>query len=163
MLFRSNATELITVAGPPYSFVIEPGGSAIMIAGVKINYLPGTLVKAGAYMHGYISNVFCDGVAPPITAAVTATEEVTMVIDKPAYTIFPNPTRGNFTIRQKGEVIRDNVEIEVYSMTGERIITEGMIGERQHEVVFNNIPNGIYFVRIISGSDIETVKLIRNR
>jgi hypothetical protein len=43
-----NATSTIIVVGGGTTFVVQNCGSAALIAGEKILYLPGTLVEAGA-------------------------------------------------------------------------------------------------------------------
>ena len=69
-----NATNIITVAGGLNSFTVQSGGSVTMIAGVSIDYLPGTTVISGGYIHGYIAPAgpYCLVPSAPI---VTGSEE----------------------------------------------------------------------------------------
>jgi hypothetical protein len=50
-----NALQTITVAGGGTTFIVQDGGSTTMIAGQKINFLPGSKVNPGGYLHGYIT------------------------------------------------------------------------------------------------------------
>jgi hypothetical protein len=105
-----DATNTVTVAGGGSTFVVEPGGSAVMIAGVKISYLYGTTVQPGGYMHGYITTTgsYCGSLPPAMVAAVvtgvTGPEEVQplAVPQDGRFFIYPNPTTGRFTLVRKG-------------------------------------------------------------
>ena len=65
-----SATQTITVAGGGATFVVQQGGTATLIAGMSIRYLPGARVDSGGYMHGYITpdNIYCGGISPPSEA-----------------------------------------------------------------------------------------------
>ena len=159
-----DATGTITVGGSDSYFIVMNGGSATMIAGNNIIYLPGTEVRAGGYMHGYISTQFCGAVAPAIMANLTTGEsELPVVMEKMSFRIYPNPTNGNFTLEQKGNSDFRNVRVEVYSMTGEPVLTGEIIGQKKQEFMFSDVPAGLYFVKVISGSYVETIKLIKSR
>ena len=159
-----NATSTITVAGGATTFVVQaPGGNVTFIAGQNILFEPGTHVQSGAYMHGYISTTYCLNPAAPITAAATGQDEPQMNLSTTNFTIFPNPTSGNFTLVQKGEKTYGTVKVEVYTMNGEKIMTERMIGEQRHEFQFSDIPAGLYFVKIVADDYVETIKLIKTR
>jgi hypothetical protein len=156
--FCYDALETITVAGSGTYFTVNNGGSATFIAGQKITYLPGTKVNPGGYMHGYISNEFCPGIPPAITASQIPGSQVTELLK---FRLYPNPTSGRFTVQQVGDQLADEVLVEVYTMLGERILTDRMTGVKKHEFVLPELPAGIYVVKIQAGDTIETVKLIR--
>ena len=158
-----NATSTITVAGGVTTFTVASPGNATFIAGQNILFKPGTLVSNGGLMHGYISTTYCLNPAAPITAAVTGQDEPQMNLSTSNFTLFPNPTSGNFTLIQKGEKTYGTVKVEVYSMSGEKILTGRMIGEQRHEFQFSNIPAGLYFVKIVADDYVETIKLIKTR
>ncbi len=50
-----NAYQTITIAGNGTTFTVQNGGTATIIAGQKINLLPGTTVLSGGNMHAYIT------------------------------------------------------------------------------------------------------------
>ena len=159
-----NATSTITVAGGAATFVVQaPSGNVTFIAGQNILFEPGTHVQIGAYMHGYISTTYCLNPAAPITAAATGQDEPQMNLSTANFTLFPNPTSGNFTLVQKGEKTYGTVKVDVYTMSGERIMTERMIGEQHQEFRFSGIPVGLYFVKIVADDYVETIKLIKTR
>jgi hypothetical protein len=157
-----NATNTITVAGTPNTFTVLSGGSATFIAGVKISYLPGTTVNSGGYMHGYISaGPYCNGaILSPAMVAFT-TETTPRQMDLAGFSIYPNPTSGNFILVQKGDFLFSDVKLEVYSIHGEKVMTGVMIGEKKHEFGFSALPTGLYFVRIVADGYAETIKLVK--
>ena len=156
-----NALNTITVAGTPSTFTVTPTGDATFIAGMKIIFLPGTTVQSGGYLHGYIapSGPFCG--AAKLTE-VTAKTEAPVVTERTWFTLFPNPTNGDFTLVMKGEQAYSEVRIEVYGMNGERVLTENMIGAK-HEFRFSTMPVGLYFVKVVADEYVETIKLVKTR
>jgi hypothetical protein len=158
-----NATGTITVAGDGNTFLVEFGGTAEMIAGVNILYKPGTWIKAGGFMHGHIStdNHYCGGITPTMAKVATGEEEVPFSSATPSFRIYPNPTTGDFTLEQKGEKVNGNITVEIYGMTGEKVLTSKINGERKHMFSLSDAPFGIYFVKIVANDLIETTKLIK--
>ena len=135
-----------------------------MISGQRIYYLPGTTVEHGGYMWGYITTTgkYCAGKAPTIVTAVE-NEEVPAGIGQTFFTLYPNPTSGNFVLEQKGEKVYNTFNVEVYGMRGEKILAATLTGEKKHDFGFSEFPAGLYFVKVISGEYIETIKLIKTR
>ena len=160
-----NATNFITVAGSGNLFTVKPGGEATFIAGVKISFMPGTTVQSGGKMVGRISTgTYCGGIYPVLPAAVaTGTDETPFSFEQANFTLYPNPTNGNFTIVQKGDRQFGNVKVEIYGMRGERILSTRMIGEKRHEFVTSGLQSGLYFVKVVADDYTETIKLIKTR
>jgi len=157
-----NATETINVAGNNTTFTVQSGGSATMIAGQTIHYLPGATVQSGGYMWGYISpnGPFC--VAPTMPAVITGEEELLPIAaEKTFFKVYPNPTTGNFILEVKGEVLSEKLHVDVYGMQGEKVLTTEMDGEIKHEFSISDKPVGVYFIRVIVGSKAETLKIIK--
>ena len=158
-----DAQGTITVAGRRTTFVVEPGGVVNMIAAIKIDLQDGTTVMAGGYLRARISTEYCGYVAPPLPAVVAGEVENPFITVTPSFIIYPNPTNGNFTLEQKSNVDVPNVKVEVYGMRGDRILSQEIIGERKHEFLFSDVPTGLYFVKVIAGDYVETIKLIKSR
>jgi hypothetical protein len=158
-----DATSVIAVAGNPYFFNVESGANVTMIAGKKIFLLPGTTVLPGGYLHAYISNVYCSVPDFSGVSSGLGADENAFVIERASFRVYPNPTNGNFTLEQKSDFDFRNVTVEVYGMRGERILTGNIIGQQKHEFMFGDVPAGLYFVKIIAGDYVETIKLIKNR
>lgn len=156
-----NATQTINVAGNGTIFVVQDGGSATMIAGQNILYLPGTTVQSGGYMWGYIvpNGPYC---LTPSMPKVAPTEDKTLIsIEQSSFKIYPNPTIGAFILELKEGFPADKVTVTVYGMRGEKVLTEVINGNRKHELSLSNSPAGIYFIRVITGDKAETAKIIK--
>jgi hypothetical protein len=162
-----DATNTVTVAGGGSTFVVEPGGSAVMIAGVKISYLYGTTVQPGGYMHGYITTTgsYCGSLPPAMVAVVTGVTQGQQepVAESPTFTLYPNPTTGSFTLLNKGDMITGSVQVEVYGMCGERILATSWSGDRSHRITLPPMPPGLCFVKVIAGDRVESFKLVVTR
>jgi hypothetical protein len=159
-----NASEVLTIGGNGTAFVMQPGSSTTMIAGVRILYKPGTKAMAGCYMHGYISTQYCGQQAPTIPATVTAVNEVpSMSLERPMFNLYPNPTSGNFTIEQKSGVLYEKVKVEIYTIRGERMMSEELSGQKKHEFWLSDLPNGLYIVKVFADDNLQTFKLVKTR
>ena len=158
-----NATQTITVAGNGSAFIVPNGGSATMIAGQKILYLPGTIVQSGGYLYGTIttSGQYC-GMKAPVFDSVRSDGDKKMTNEEQSFfKIYPNPTTGNFILELKGDTVVDKIMVEVYGIQGKKVLTEVLYGERKHAFTLSNVPTGVYFIRVISGDKAETVKIIK--
>ncbi len=157
-----NALQTITVAGSSTSFVVQGGGSATMIAGLKINYLPGTQVLPNGYLHGYItaSGQYCSSL--PAAPVATAMEDRLIVPpDGSMFRIYPNPTTDHFTLELEDKYLSGDVYVTIYGTCGEMILGEGMTGESRREFSLKGKPAGFYFVRVVNGNNGYTKKLVR--
>jgi hypothetical protein len=158
-----DATNTITVAGSGTTFMVQSGGSATFIAGMKILYLPGTSVLSGGYMLGKIapSGPFCS--PAKLTEVAAGAEEVPVSSERAYFTLYPNPTNGNFTLVQKGNLTYGDVKVEIYSISGKIVLTESLVGQQKHEFRFSEMPSGLYFVKVVADDYVETIKLVKTR
>ncbi|HPS63696.1 MAG TPA: T9SS type A sorting domain-containing protein, partial [Bacteroidales bacterium] len=161
-----DATQTLTVGGTGKSFTVLSGAAATLIAGHNIRMLPGTQAKAGSYLHAYITTngQFCGTQAPSIPAVVSSTQEEQPVAPAATYfTVYPNPTSGNFTIEQRGDVPEGDIRADVYSMTGDRVLSADLTGDIRRSMSLGHMPDGIYFIKIFSSQHTETIKLVKSR
>jgi hypothetical protein len=158
-----NATNTITVAGGGTTFVVQNGGSATMIAGEKILYLPGTVVEAGGYMLGYITQngQYCgtQPTAPMVAASVPGTDP--LVTEKPAFRIYPNPTTGSFTLEMTGEGQLQGGVAQICDIRGNKVLDIDLNGVNRQVISLEDQPRGMYFIRVINGQGSETGKVIK--
>jgi hypothetical protein len=156
-----NALQTVSVAGNGTTFLVQPGGMATMIAGLKIVYQPGTTVQDGGYMHGYITagNNYCGIRAPPVPDVDTEETGITLITGELSFKTFPNPTDGKFVI--EFNEAPSNTWAEIYSMQGEIIVIHDFMGQRRYEFNLEGYPAGVYFLRIILGNRVETVKVVK--
>jgi hypothetical protein len=55
------------------------------------------------------------------------------------------------------------VEVEIFNMRGERIMSGSFTDEKSHGFSLNGEAAGVYFVKVHSGNDTEFFKLILSR
>ncbi|MFZ4523012.1 MAG: GEVED domain-containing protein [Bacteroidales bacterium] len=158
-----DASNTITVAGGGSTFVVQSGASATMIAGVKISYLYGTTVLPGGYMHGYITstNSYCGALPASMVTLTSGSEEGLSDPNLSSrFAIYPNPTTGVFTLQDRSEQAAGNIQVEIYDMRGDRILSKTCSGEKTHTFTLADFATGLYFVKVISGDKVESFKLV---
>jgi hypothetical protein len=160
-----DATQTITVAGSGTTFIVESGGSASLIAGISINYLPGTWAKVGGYMLGKIApdGPFCGFKEASIVNADSGEEKPPMVAGKTNLKVYPNPTSGNFRVELSGERQIEPVRIEIFGIRGDKVLSEEIFGEMAHEFSLSGYPAGIYFIKVVAGEQLLNAKLVKTR
>jgi hypothetical protein len=162
-----DALQTILVAGIGHTFVVQPGGSATFIAGQNILYLPGTTVQPGGYMHGYITQnaEYCWSLAPTIPEADKQITNYELRIknyeDNDLFRVYPNPTDGKFMVEYVGKDQPGTIQVEVFSMKGERILSKEMTEVRKQEFSLEGRAEGIYLVRIVADEGMKTVRVLK--
>ncbi|MCX6304682.1 MAG: T9SS type A sorting domain-containing protein [Bacteroidetes bacterium] len=162
-----DAILTIYVAGSGTTFTVQDGGSATMIAGQNIIYLPGTSIDSGAYMHGYITLTgdFC--ISPMNPVVNTPVPHGNIQASGPAIMmnenvrIYPNPAGGSFTIQLTGTAEPTMSNVEIYSMNGVKVLSADIPGELKHTFGVENMRPGLYFIQVTTGTSIKTMKLIK--
>jgi hypothetical protein len=83
-------------------------------------------------------------------------------ISKFGFTVYPNPTRNNATIKFKSELSFREQYIDVLDITGKLIETNMIpVGATSYTLETKSIASGVYFVRLIAeGVQVETKKII---
>jgi hypothetical protein len=74
-----------------------------------------------------------------------------------AYSVYPNPSKGNVHVRSNG--INRNANFEVIDMTGKAVQT-GTVRDMDNIINTSNLSKGIYFIKIRTNTTIESHKLI---
>ncbi|MBK7028640.1 MAG: T9SS type A sorting domain-containing protein [Bacteroidales bacterium] len=77
------------------------------------------------------------------------------------FSIYPNPTPGNFVLEQKGEKLFSKILVEVYSMLGEKVMSETIVDEKQHVFRFSGMTSGLYILNIIADGHLEAIKVVK--
>lgn len=73
--------------------------------------------------------------------------------------VYPNPTKGMFTIEWPGEVSFDRVE--VVDLLGKIVISDDLTNVyAKHIVTAKDLTNGVYFIRMINDAQVTTSKIL---
>jgi hypothetical protein len=155
-----NATGTITVAGNGTTFIVHDGGSATMVAGERIQFLPGTFVRPGGYLYGYIEtgNQYCGSMAPAMPAAGHPLAIDTPLKD-PGLKVFPNPTSGKFTLSGLKWTEKENISLELYTMCGELKWVTSTEPSASRQFNLTGYPAGLYFLKVTEGNETKIIKI----
>jgi hypothetical protein len=171
--FCYDATQTVTIGGFPVllpgqslkvaSFLVLTGGSVTIIAGESIRMIEGTVILPGGYLHGYIAPIgpFCP--SPPAESAVSVENAKGTVAkeDPSQILLWPNPTSGEFWIDLYPGDEYTSFYVEIFGMTGNKILSEKVPAERNHLISLSSCPSGLYFVHVIAEGRNWTKKLIK--
>jgi hypothetical protein len=158
-----NATQTITLGGNIPGFIVEPGGSATLIAGQAIVFLPSTLAKQNGYLWAYITMTgdYCGSQSAALPAVNHFIEtSVTEMRENRLFTVYPNPAPGKFTLEIGAEQEFASVHLLVISMQGQVVYQEVFQGIPKKEISLGNCAPGLYFIRVIRGDQSGNTKII---
>ena len=166
-----DALDVITVE----DLLVDSGGMVELIAGQRILLLPGVLVQSGGTLHAWISTdgLFCGAIRSMLAAdndRDTGTKEEAVVtatfpereIAEPAFRVFPNPTRGLFTVELSAPHDDQPCTVEIFTLVGERVLSYEMTGQSQHQFDLSFRPKGIYLVRVRIGDVVGMEKVVKH-
>ncbi len=162
-----NATQTIYVAGPPpsnpTSFYVLSGGHVTLIAGQNILFYPGTKAVAGSYLHGSINpgGPWCSMKEATMITVPDGEPETPAAGEKSFFTVYPNPTSGQFTLELKNIEESATVRVEIYGLYGERLQSADLSGQMKYNLSLAGKPIGVYFLRVVSGNLAGTGKIIK--
>jgi len=92
---------------------------------------------------------------------VMGDEEIPINLGDSFFKVYPNPTTGIFTLEFTHESEPVTINIDIYTMMGEKIATEKVTDIRRFEFSLSGRPAGIYIIRVTAGDRIETSKMIK--
>jgi hypothetical protein len=156
-----NATNTLTVQ----NFMVTNAGNVELVSGSKILIQPDMVVQNGGYLRAHISASYCNSSTgcPGYTAGLTNPETLSEATSQ-KLTLYPNPTSGSFILARKDDQLIGTVKVEIYTMSGNLLMTCQIEGEKQQNFPsFSSMPAGIYFVKVVTDNDIETFKVMKTR
>jgi uncharacterized repeat protein (TIGR03803 family) len=108
------------------------------------NVFYGTTARGGTYNDGVIFR-FKD------TTITTSVKQLT--VNTSQVSVYPNPSRGVFTIHSVGAQNFEPVQIEIYNVLGEQVYsTNYPLTTKHYSLDLSSNPNGIYLYRVIANS-----------
>jgi len=73
--------------------------------------------------------------------------------------LYPNPTRGSFTIT--GMDLDQDAQVEIYSIIGQQVYSTKLRGQSNIEIIDFNASSGVYLVKLKTNQGEKTFKLIK--
>jgi hypothetical protein len=164
--FCYSVTDTLIVAGNLTTFLVENGGSATMVAGQVVSLMPGTTIQAGGYLHASITTTgqYCSSTKTSEYETPSGMETNSVPGSKPddqSFRIYPNPTTGGFSLEFKDLEESAEFQVEIYSILGERMLSGKLQGQKRYELSLAGKPNGVYFIRVVSGKFAGTGKIVK--
>jgi plastocyanin len=158
-----DASQTISVAGQGTSFIVENGAIVMMVSGQNILYFPGTIVNSGGNMHGYIvtDNQYCSTIMAPTISGFGNQDGIQSNSTETWLKVFPNPTTGLFTLQINGELPANGACLEISAIQGGKILHEIISGEPTMQFSLSGYPAGVYILRLVSGRQTETIKVVK--
>jgi hypothetical protein len=162
-----NAMLTITVGGSGKSFLVQPGGAALMYAGTKISLLPGTTALSGSYVQCQItpSGPWCPGTAMPSSAGNSSNASETgssEIPDGEIFKVFPNPTSGIINLEFRKIPGAVPAFVRCYNMQGVCIFSMEFSAGSNFEVPLSGQPSGMYLVTVQIGHEMEMKKILKH-
>jgi hypothetical protein len=161
--FCYDAIQVITTAGSNTAFHVLDGANVTMIAGEKIVMLPGTTVDSGGYLNAYITTTgqYCNTLPIAMASKVIGSAETTPAIQlQQSVSVYPNPTKGLFSLNVKNNPQDQDITVEIFNSTGITIERHLLMHETRHDFSLEGQPKGIYFLRVLTGKNQGIVKII---
>jgi hypothetical protein len=74
--------------------------------------------------------------------------------------LYPNPTKGNFSI--SGIDFAKDAQVEIYNIIGQQVYTSKLNGQSSIEITDFNASTGVYLVKLKTNQGTKTFKLIKD-
>lgn len=155
-----TATGMNGGTGPTFQWRVN--GANVGINSPQYAYIPlnGDLVTCL-----FTSNEICTYGNPAISntmavTVITGTGDPLSQRYPQMFSISPNPSDGRFFIQSKLGIPIGKLNIEIFSIHGEKVFSESAAAFNQHEIDLTLAPPGLYFVHLKSEEYTGTLKLL---
>jgi len=73
--------------------------------------------------------------------------------------IYPNPSTGLCFVN----IHQPNTQVEVYNLVGEKVLSKSQLNKGVNSFDLSSLPQGSYIVRVVSGNEVLTKKIVINK
>jgi hypothetical protein len=166
-----RAAQSITAGGSGTPFLVEGSGEVTLMASQFVRLLPATKVMPGGDLHAFITTqcMTCGmGITKMASVDTLGVANLQSVSgskqnnDQPFILVYPNPTKGEFSLDLRDDVGVSMVRVEMYNVHGRLLFTKELAADSTHSFSITELTSGVYFLKVISGTRVETIKVIRN-
>jgi hypothetical protein len=153
------SSTTVCAGGPTVSLVGSPLGG--IYSGTNVNadvFTPGSSSGTFTPVYTYTDAVTgCDASASVSIIVSACTDVKTMSSVLSGLAVYPNPSFGNIVVELANGF---NKSIEITDLTG-RVMLSTSSSDDKVSIDLNNFANGTYFVRIVSETTVQTVKVVK--
>ena len=100
---------------------------------------------------------YIDNISLTQIESVTRNQEIS--INESSFSAFPNPSKGNFTVKVSGFSEQKEHNLEILSLDG-KLLYQTKLLKLETEINSNNLKPGFYFVKVSSEKSIQTKKIL---
>lgn len=162
-----NATQTITLAGGTTTFTVSAMANVTLIAGQNIRMLPGVKVYPGGYLHGMIrvGGPWCNTVKSGEQELLQAGNE-TGLLPAPGnssrlFSVWPNPATSKIHVILNPDPPCNCSDGQIFNVFGETVKKFGFDCNNTAEVSLEELPVGLYIIRVTCGRMMNVAKVIR--
>jgi glucose/arabinose dehydrogenase/regulation of enolase protein 1 (concanavalin A-like superfamily) len=159
-------------SGNAFSAFTSPDGSTWTPVGTPQSISMGSTVHVGLVVTSHNSNALCTAtmtnvsVFPSIGAtAFSMPEVVTIAADNASFKVYPNPLGGTTMYFELNSDDQLPAKVQVINVMGQ-ILLEHKIDspstvQLPHALPMENIPKGLYFIRVISRREVSSTSFVK--
>ncbi len=144
----------LTASGATGANTYAWASSALFVQGISVAPYPQastTFTVTGTDANG------CTGSANVVVTVELCTGIASNSASNTKATVFPNPSNGEFTIEMNNNLAKT---IEVMDVRG-RVVMTGSSDNNQVKMNISNLSNGVYYVKVKSGSSVDVLKVVK--
>lgn len=113
------------------------------------------LFAAGGPRNSFLSSSVCDS-----SLAQGGPLPKDSIINTADISVYPNPFSNQVTISYKNKADLTGKTVKIYDVTGKLILAQTLTAQKT-TITFNNLPNGIYFLKIDGATNRGIFKLVK--
>jgi hypothetical protein len=85
-------------------------------------------------------------------------ENAVSIVSDLEFDIFPNPSRGTFSIANQS--LKGITKVEIFNAKGQSIVNKNSLATDFNSIDLGSVASGVYLVKVIAGNQIKSKKLI---
>lgn len=151
-----DALNTLTLAGNGTAFTVGNGAVIDLVAGQKILFRPTVKVLPGGYLHARIApnGPFCSTYKEQPEAPVNSAEGL-------FFKVYPNPTKGVFTLAFTSEPETSFSTVMVYNLFGKLVAERHIESVTPAQFSLRDQTPGLYLIRVQNGDRSGTLKIVK--
>ena len=157
-VFDQDATSSIITGSAPFTGVFIPEGDVSLLNG-EMSAGNWTLSVDDTYGPEDGGTILSFDLELCLFSALSVGNDV---LNNTEFSVYPNPNNGEFTIKMKNTVFKEDVEIYVYDIRGRKVFYQSFKNSNNfiQQIRLNDVESGMYILNVTDGENTKTKKLI---